>query len=1679
MLLILRKITVVWSLLAGIFLFSGGYAQCPEYYDGGGTLSANPYWIHCTGGDYTIFVQSDQAIGPYTIDWGDGSPPDAGAGFAPPAFVGHTYTDVVDTFVVTITETSSGCITTGVVVMEHTPSASIQIPLGDPVYGCTPASFNYENASTNVSATTVFVWTFGDGSPAEIYDYTNLGQIVSHTYLPNTTDCNVSITLTAENYCNNGTPSTNVYSPIQVWDIDEAEVDPSATLLCYPDTVVSYTNTTLRNCFGLGNNSQRYEYWNFGNYWGMGHDSILGWRPWGPPNYGAIPIAYPGIGSYDMMFIDSSFCGLDTFYLTIQIVPPPVAGLTASDDTICTGQSITFTNTTTGPANSFIWNFGDGTIVTTNNTNPRTHTYVAPGDYTVTLTADIAGGQGCSDMASIPVVVLPGPTADFTFDNDNLCDSMYVTFVDASTSAVTWAWNFGNGNTFNAQSPPVQFYPAPGSYTVTLNVTESNGCSDSESKTIRVRPTPIAGFSANNVCVGQTATFIDTSYISAGLLTSWAWSFGDGNSSTQQNPSHVYLVPDSLIVTLVVSSAYCSDSAQMLVIAGPLPAPDFIPDISSGCPPVTVSFANNNVSGAIAHLWDFGDGGSSSIQNPVHVFNNPYGVDTSYKVMLTVITNFGCIDSVSKYITVFTAPNAAYSSDAVPACSPVDVNFTSSSVGASGYLWDFGDGTTSTQQNPSHTFENDTTFIKYYLVKLAINSPNGCTDTASAYITVYPNPTYDFEIIPDSVCHPASVLLSATPGGFNYWWAYGDGTSGPGGSNAWHAYSNTAVSQDSVYTVKLVTTSFFACVDSVEYDLVVHPKPIASFVLDTIIGCTPFEAGFTNISTGADTYYWDFGDSEFDTTASAAAFTHIYENLLGTPINTTVKLTAENASGCIDEISRMITVYPAVNAEFAADTEGCSPYVVNFLNQTTGANFYLWDFGDGFTSASIHPSHTFYNFGVNDTVFQVMLISYSPFFCSDTATISITVHPKPDAIISIDQVTGCTPFIVTTINQSIGGNTFSWNFGDGNSATGGAADTIIHTYTNSISTPVQNLLTFVAETPFGCRDSSSVIITVYPEVVAGFSADTAGCSPFPVQFTNISSGSISYLWDFGDGNLSVAGSPAHVYSNSSGMTQNRNSCLIATSQYGCADTACRQISVYPKPQALFNLDQTEGCTPFTAVIHNQTTAVSNFDWTFGDGQSSSSAAATLTHQYLNSTSTPNNYLITLIVRNAQGCYDTSFTTVRVFPPVQSAFSCDTAGCAPLFVSFVNQSLGAQGYSWSFGDGNTSAMEEPINIFENNSINDTIFPVSLSAVSQYGCTAVFVRNIHVYPSPDAAFVASPAQQNYPDATVSISNNTNPGNWTFHWSFADGSTDITSDPPDHTYATWGDYIIRMSATGTHCADSTEQMVQIFPPLPIADYGSSKSGCEPLTVDFENFSQYGYSFYWNFGDGNYSALENPTYTYYQPGDYDVVLIVSGPGGVDTATGVHITVFVSPQAYFNADPMLVYLPDEPVYFHNLSENQDFNHWEFGDGTESTEENPNHIYTDEGLYIVSLEVSTMMGCKDTYILQTGIQAIEEGEIEFPNAFTPDPSGSNGGRYTAGEFTNDVFYPVYKGVEEYELNIFNRWGELIFESDDVLVGWDGYYREKLCKQDVYVWKVRAKFSNGKTVTKTGDLTLIR
>lgn len=255
------------------------------------------------------------------------------------------------------------------------------------------------------------------------------------------------------------------------------------------------------------------------------------------------------------------------------------------------------------------------------------------------------------------------------------------------------------------------------------------------------------------------------------------------------------------------------------------------------------------------------------------------------------------------------------------------------------------------------------------------------------------------------------------------------------------------------------------------------------------------------------------------------------------------------------------------------------------------------------------------------------------------------------------------------------------------------------------------------------------------------------------------------------------------------------------------------------------------------------------------------------------------------------------------------------------------------------------------------------------------------------------------------------------------------------------------------------------------------SEFSGCAPLQVNFTNLSSENTSSSWSFGDGGESSEKNPGYIFDEPGEYIVNLTVSNESNEISSYSQAITVFALPELNFSAEVQETNESGIPVYFYNYTKGAIEYDWIFGDGGHSTDSDPSWIYDEPGDYTVRLLAISSEGCTDSMLL-TDIFTESEPDVLLPNAFSPNTFGPTGGYYNPKDNNNDVFHPWFSETPvEYQLRVFNRKGNLLFESSDINIGWDGYYQQILQPQGVYVYKVRARFKNGKTVVKMGDITL--
>jgi PKD repeat protein len=349
------------------------------------------------------------------------------------------------------------------------------------------------------------------------------------------------------------------------------------------------------------------------------------------------------------------------------------------------------------------------------------------GTYTVLLTAKT---PYCSDAVEKKVYIHNYPSPNFVFNFAGNCQGSNVLFTNKTDSlgenSVTYLWDFGDGE-YSASVSPNHIFKKSGSFKVTLTAVTLPHCSQTISKTITIHPLPIPAFTWSNVCEGEKVAFTNQSTIAANYtIVSYLWRFGDGATATVINPQHKYASAGNYEVTLITkSNSGCTDSVTKTVTVYPRPKADFL--AADVCQGNAMQFTDNSSvsQGSVSkYFWIFDATDTSTAQNPKYTFNDT-GAHTVY---LAVETNLGCRDSVSKVVRTYPIPDAAYTFSV----SAQNVTFSANDPNQFSYLWNFGDGNSSTSANPAHAYAA----TGKYAVKLTVKSSKGCESTFTDSVTI-------------------------------------------------------------------------------------------------------------------------------------------------------------------------------------------------------------------------------------------------------------------------------------------------------------------------------------------------------------------------------------------------------------------------------------------------------------------------------------------------------------------------------------------------------------------------------------------------------------------------------------------------------------------------------------------------------------------------------------------------------------------------------------------------------------------------------------------------------------------------------------------------------------------------------------------------------------------------------
>ncbi len=1285
---------------------------------------------------------------------------------------------------------------------------------------------------------------------------------------------------------------------------------------------------------------------------------------------------------------DGTCTGSASTVVTVNPLPVVDAG---SNPVFCAGGAVEVLFPLT-PGGS--WS-GDPNVTADGHFNP-----VVQGSFQVVYT--VISPQGCPATDTVTVTVVPPPTPANAGPDTLLCQNSAPIQLGGMPTGGSWTGNITIGGLFTPS--------ATGTFNVHYTVGVGS-CSTNDEAVITVVPaTALNAGPDQAVCIDLPAFPLNATPAGG------AWS---GNGITGVDFDPLQAGSGAQVLTYNYADANgCTSSATRTITVNPLPVVLAGNDTTFCDQPFAQTLSGYTPSGGTWSGTGVTPGGSFTPNGPGTFMLHYAYTDAN-----------GCSASDSMAVTVITITNPANAGLDTAVC----LNSGALQLGgAPGGGWWSG-----TQVNTTGLF--DPAMDGLYTLTYQVGT-GSCVTQDQVEVTVHPLPVLVVSV-PAALCVDAGVqtFSAAPPGGA---W------NGTGITDGMAGTFDPAAAGQGTFQIDYAYTDANGCGNTASSLVTVNPLPTAEFT-NGATACTNAPFQFTDLSTGAAAWSWDFGDG-------GTSLLQEPDHVFTTAGTYTVVLVVATAEGCTASISHDVTVWDGPHVGFdLSPMDGCGPLAVALDNQSSGNGVsYAWDFGDGGSSALDEPGQHVYPAGIlGDTTYAITLTATN--FCGSVDSVrTIVVHPAPTALFGPDFNSGCSPWPVTFSNTTVGNaDSYFWDFGDGITST--TNDSLVqHTYYTGASDSVYTI-TLIAVNACG-SDTATYSITVMPNsITAFFNTDTtSGCAPLTVNFTQYSIGATNWHWDLGDGNVSTAQNVTHTYVDAGAYTAT----LFADN--GCSfDTVSVVITVNPTPVADFSVEPGPHCAGSPVQFTNNTPAPAGLQWDFGDGGTSTLSAPA--HSY----AAAGTYNVTLSVASANTPCPAMLTqSVTVEATPNAAFAPTPAsGCIPLNVQCAGSSSGADFLQWDFGDGNTATGADPAHTYTDAGS----FTVQLIAENLAGCGDTAVATVTAFPLPASAFTQSITESCTAPANVQFTN-ASTGAVGHAWDFGNGTSSVLTNP-QAVYAAADTFTITLVASNQYgCTDTSSSQFTLHP-TPVAAFAAApQPACAGYPVQFTNLSVNASQFRWEFGDGQGSLADSVSHIYPE-GDYDVTLIATGAGGCTDTLSLTDAIHVnpSPTAAFTYEPMLS--TSYALQFHNQSSGAVSWIWDFGDGGQSTEFAPLHLFPagPGDLYPFCLVAINAFGCPDT--LCQPVVATSDPNIYAPNAFTPD-----------GDDVNENFLPVLNGFDNwrYHFYVFDRWGEVIHESRDRYAPWDGTCKGKPVKSDVYVWKVVLN-RNGDERVYYGHVTVVR
>lgn len=1296
-------------------------------------------------------------------------------------------------------------------------------------------------------------------------------------------------------------------------------------------------------------------------------------------------------------------------------------------------------------------------------------------------------------MVTIILVLIYSYSRSQSADITKGCSPMQVSFSAPDLSS--YYWEFIEGNATSVLKNPIHIFTNPGIYKVTLY--EGNKTNKIGEIQITVYPDPIIEIEADTTvgCAPFTVNFTPHISIDSNLkVVGYKWAFGEGGISTEEKPKYVYESKGEFDVTLevTVDLTECSKSftVEKMIHVNALKV-DFEANTYSICDySGKIKFFNltEDEPGNRYH-WNFGNNKSSDyFAPPDSIYYKETG---SYDVVLSVTTKEGCVFTKEKTVSIgkpifdLDFPNISCIYKYAEGLYN-DTTILYNNTGAKYYYWDFVPYPDSfhiiDRVTPLGDTVQDVQVILFYnnggdktIHVRAFNSQDCYTDTLIHIFIETPDAS--FEMSPIKTCHD-SILVNFSANDkthLYYHWSFSDANQ-PDLSQVFYAETHDSIywNTGEVFIESLIITSKNNCNEDFGRVLEII-KPNADFCVSRVQGCAPLSVIFSDTSFSYEkiikwTYYFGTGDSLV--LFSPDSITYTYLN----PGEYYAKLVIENEDGCIDtSASVLIRVGMPIIPQFEVDkTEICigDTVTIEFKNTDPRIDSYHINSDDGLFSQCWNGLSQSHAFKTEPGEYPLTAITeYNGCYSEKTLTDKIKVN---GAKAKISYLLDCKkPHDVFFKSIGSKANFLKWTF---DTATIINVDSFVYHF-DSIGT--YNVYLEAKDTLSNCDATYDTAIIYINEIKADFYLPEKICDSESI----IVDGSISkgvfadcnkgYLWEL----------PAFIRprETSQSMVQttfprgNNKVMLIVEDINGCRDTLIKYIKSYGIDLKI-SFDKDTFCVPAKVHTINQTSSDTTLTWKWRYGKSEREPTfeydTTFIYHYTD---------MWVRVEDALGCKDSFFTQFILYKPKSKVLlSPRNTVCIGDDLIFSAKDFTEHGsyldFKWILNGVDTFYNQTNTTSFDHKGQ----YPLYLQYTEHSsGCKRDTSLIINAINPPIANFNSDVDGLNvicYPRIVTFTDSSYLDGQGYIEWFIDDLVLGRANLPQQSIKLGKGEHQITLIAQSFYgCSDTITKTVKLVGPegKVVTDKNSI---CAGGTIEFKLINQVDvHEFDWDFGDGKTNSNINPIkHTFDREIDTTIAKIVlKSAEGCNTFIEIPLIVQKVIADFEHLDSSGVC--EGYAFLLNKSINSDKYKWNFPSGKLVNDgDTVLVVYPGAGEYAVTLiSINSINGCTDTISKNIELMKVIDN-YSVPNIFTPNGDGEN-----------DVFRPVilnskFEDVAKFKVfKVYNRWGNLVYDNADVNLGWDGKYNDKLAPEDVYGYYLELEINGCQTITKKGNVTLIR